>query len=171
MSVKAIVYTSETGFTAEYAELLSKKTGIPAMPLYEAERRLMHGAAIVYMGWLMAGKIKDFKKANKNFNVCAVCAVGLCETGSIINKVRDQNGLPPKMPVFTLQGGYAPEKLKGANKIIMNIVVKSLLKKIDKNPTKTEADYRMRKVLSVGGSFVSEDNLKAVVECLHKIAR
>lgn len=54
--MKAIVYTSNTGSTARYAELLGHETGLP---VYASEtRNLPAGAEIIYLGWIMAGEIK-----------------------------------------------------------------------------------------------------------------
>lgn len=39
MNPNAIVYTSNTGFTEQYARLLGEKTGLPVYPLSEAERK------------------------------------------------------------------------------------------------------------------------------------
>lgn len=36
MNAAAIVYTSQTGFTARYAALLAERTGLPCRPLKEA---------------------------------------------------------------------------------------------------------------------------------------
>lgn len=36
MNAAAIVYTSQTGFTAWYAALLAERTGLPCRPLKEA---------------------------------------------------------------------------------------------------------------------------------------
>ena len=38
--MKAIVYTSQTGSTERYAQMLSKATGVPAYPAKEASKRL-----------------------------------------------------------------------------------------------------------------------------------
>ena len=38
--MKAVVYTSQTGFTAWYARLLAEKAGLPAIPLERAAREL-----------------------------------------------------------------------------------------------------------------------------------
>ena len=37
MTASAIVYTSATGFTARYAQLLSRKTGLPCLALERAK--------------------------------------------------------------------------------------------------------------------------------------
>ncbi len=53
----AIVYTSNTGSTKRYAELLSQMTGLPAFAL--ATRRISSAnAGIIYLGWIMASGVK-----------------------------------------------------------------------------------------------------------------
>ena len=47
MELKAIVYTSNTGYTAQYAALLAKKTGLHAYTLEEAQGKLPDGAEII----------------------------------------------------------------------------------------------------------------------------
>lgn len=42
--ISAIVYTSATGSTAQYAQLLARKTGLPACALKEVRGRLPTGA-------------------------------------------------------------------------------------------------------------------------------
>ena len=39
--INAIVYTSNTGYTAQYARLLDEKTGMPVYSLDEAEKSLL----------------------------------------------------------------------------------------------------------------------------------
>ena len=41
MKIEAIVYTSMTGFTAQYANMLSNKTGLPAYTLAQAKEKLV----------------------------------------------------------------------------------------------------------------------------------
>ena len=41
MNTNAIVYTSNTGYTAQYAKLLGKKTGLPLYSLAEAGAKLI----------------------------------------------------------------------------------------------------------------------------------
>ena len=52
--MKAIVYTSKCGHTAEYAEILGNLTGLPIYSLKDAENNLENGTPIIYLGWLMA---------------------------------------------------------------------------------------------------------------------
>ena len=55
--IQAIVYTSNTGYTAEYARMLGEKTGLPVLTLNEAKKSLPVRAPILYLGWLMAGSL------------------------------------------------------------------------------------------------------------------
>lgn len=50
MKPNSIVYTSNTGFTRQYAMLLGEKTGLPVYSLEEAGQRLAPGNTIVYLG-------------------------------------------------------------------------------------------------------------------------
>ena len=90
MNAAAIVYTSQTGFTARYAALLAERTGLPCRPLKEARRR---------------------------FRTAAVCAVGMAAEVEEA-KLRRDNRLEG-VPLFYLRGGYAPEKLTGFYRAMM----------------------------------------------------
>lgn len=105
MKPNAIVYTSNTGYTAEYARLLGKNTGLPVYALSEAEGKLAGGNRIIYLGWLMAGSVQGYRKAAKRYHVQAVCGVGMGATGSQLQDLRKTNAFPEELPVFTLQGG------------------------------------------------------------------
>lgn len=48
--MKAILYTSNTGFTARYAELLGQHTGLPVYTLSQAKRTLPAHAEVIYLG-------------------------------------------------------------------------------------------------------------------------
>ena len=61
--MKAIVYTSQTGFTRKYAELLAEKVQLPALSSQEAQKVLPRDSEIFYMGWLAAGSVKGLDRA------------------------------------------------------------------------------------------------------------
>ena len=155
--MKAIVYTSNTGHTAQYAKMLGEKTGLPAYALKEAGKKLPKGAQIVYLGWLFANSIKDYQKAAKNYQVAALCAVGLCETGTAVEDVRKANGLGEQMPLFTMQGGMDKTKLRGIHKIMIGMLTKGLSQQAERS----ESDERMLQMLSWDASYVCQENLTA----------
>ena len=73
--MKVIVYTSNTGHTAEYSKILGAKIGLPVYALKEAKKKLQKGTEIIYLGWLFANNIKGYKKATKRYKISAICAV------------------------------------------------------------------------------------------------
>ena len=156
MKPAAIVYSSNTGHTRRYAEMLSNKTGLPAYDIKTAKAD--KSMPVIYMGWLMASTVKDLGKARKRFDVQAVCGVGLCTTGALLTEVRKAARIPADVPLFTLQGGMDRSKLKGMNKIMIDTLEKML--SISKKPS--EATSAMLELLKNGGNFVSEENLAEV---------
>ena len=163
MEPKAIVYTSNTGYTAQYAALLAKKTGLRAYALNEALEKVPEGSAVIYMGWIMAGKIQGFITAVKNYQVAAVCGVGMNPTGSQLPMVRQANGLGEDMPVFTLQGGLNMDKLHGCKKLILKIMGGSIGKQLMAKQDRTPEEDAILDMFRNGGDRVSMQNLKDVV--------
>ena len=70
--MNAIIYTTNTGSTARYAELLPCATGLPAYSLAEAKSAVSTGAEVIYLGWIMAGSIKGYAAAARRYRVRAV---------------------------------------------------------------------------------------------------
>ena len=163
MNANSIVYTSKTGYTAEYARLLGEKTGLPVYSLAEAEQKLAAGNRVIYLGWLMAGKVQGYKKAAKRYKVQAVCGVGMGGTGSQLQEVRKANAIPEKTPLFTIQGGFDIQKLRGVYKLMMTIMVKTAGKGLAEKQDRTPDEDVMLEMLTQGGSRVSADNLAEVL--------
>ena len=57
--MKAIIYTSNTGSTAEYAQLLGKELNLLVHSLQQAKNKVPAGSEIIYLGWIMAGGKTD----------------------------------------------------------------------------------------------------------------
>ena len=163
MKPTAIVYTSNTGYTAEYAHLLGQGTGLPVYALSEASGKLKSGEAIVYLGWLMAGKVQGYGKAAKRYSICAVCGVGMGATGSQMEDVRKTNALPASLPLFTLQGGFDMAKLHGIYKFMMTVMAKTMGKRLAVKADRTAEEDHMLELLTHGGSCVREEHLKDVL--------
>ena len=164
MTAEAIVYTSSTGFTREYALMLGQKTNLPVYSLQEASVKIARDSSVVYLGWLMAGKVQGYADAAKQYSVEAVCGVGMGSTGSQMEDVRKNNNIPDSMPVFTLQGGFDMNKLRGVYKMMMQVMKKTVGKKLAEKTDRTPDEEEMLDLLLHGGSRVSEENLAAVLE-------
>lgn len=161
--LRAIVYTSNTGYTAKYAALLGKRTGLPVFSLDEAGTGVKPGAEILYLGWLMAGGVKGYKAAAKKYAVRVVCGVGMGATGSQNDDVRTKNAIAKDVPVFTLQGGFDMNKLRGVYRFMMTIMAKTAGKSLAKKQNRTPDEDGMLKLLTHGGDCVSEENLRDVL--------
>lgn len=152
----AIVYTSNTGTTRQYALLLAKATGLPVHALAEAGD-LPQGTEIFYFGWLKAGSIQGYKKAAKRFQIKGVGAVGLSDSEKQVISVRAQNRLGD-LPFFLLMGGYDRTKLKGMDGFLMDRMTKFM----EKNAADPDQN-RMLILLKNGGSLVSRDRLAPIL--------
>lgn len=74
--MEAIIYTSNSGSTAKYAEMLSHELHLPTYNRKGAKQKVPAGAEVIYLGWIMAGKIKCYSKASGKYNIKAE---NLCE--------------------------------------------------------------------------------------------
>ena len=163
MKPSAIVYTSNTGFTAQYASLLGGETGLPVYSLEDALKSLPQSSPIVYLGWLTAGKVQGYDKAVTKFNLQALCAVGMAKCGSQMEDVRKSNNLPQGLPLFTLQGGFDLKKLRGVYKFMMLVMSKTVAKKLAAKPDRTPDEEDMLDLFQNGGNRVSLENLRPVL--------
>ncbi len=163
MKPSAIVYTSNTGFTAQYASLLGGETGLPVYSLEDASKSLPQSSPIVYLGWLTAGKVQGYDKAVTKFNLQALCAVGMAKSGSQMEDVRKSNNLPEGLPLFTLQGGFDLKKLRGIYRLMMLVMSKTVAKKLAAKPDRTPDEEDMLDLFQNGGNRVSLENLRPVL--------
>ena len=159
MTATHIVYESNTGFTARYAAMLSRKLNIPAAPLAQALKSLPAGTPVIHMGWLMASSVAGYKKAAKRFAIAAVIGVGLGDTGAQDDAARKACKLPAEVPVFTVQGGMELSKLRGPYKFAIKLLTKAMSAKKGRTP----GEDRMLALLIKGGDYVSEKELSAVL--------
>ena len=164
MKPNAIVYTSNTGYTEQYALLLGEQTGLPVYALEDAGKNLAPGSAVIYMGWLMAGKVQGYAKASGRYQVEAVCGVGMGATGSQIEDLRKTNSFPETLPVFTLQGGFDLTRLRGVYKMMMTVMARTVGKGLADKKDRSPEEDDMLDLMLHGGSRVRKENLTAVWE-------
>ena len=161
--ITAIVYRSNTGFTARYAGLLARAAGIPAYDLAQRREQPARGSRILYMGWLCAGRIKGLSGARGRYDVRAVCAVGMARPDQEMEeKLRRMNHLGG-LPLFYLRGGYAPGRVKG----IYKAMIAPMAASIAKRPAQTEEQRETQQALAQGADWVTPDQLDPVQIWLH----
>ena len=164
MKPNAIVFTSNTGHTEQYARLLGSRIGLRVFSLREAEKSLSAGTPIVYLGWIHASHVKGYADAAKRFRVCAVCGVGLCDTGTLLAEVRKATAIPAQTPLFTLQGGIDRSRLKGMNKLMISMLTKGL----SSQKQRTAQEERMLTLLQTDANYVCAENLNGIQRWFEK---
>ena len=111
----------------------------------------------------MAGKVQGYRKAAKRYSICALCGVGMGETGSQLEDVRKANALPAGLPLFTLQGGFDMTKLRGIYRFMMTVMAKTMGKRLAGKADRTAEENCMLELLTHGGNCVREEHLKDVL--------
>lgn len=162
--MNAIIYTTNTGSTERYAKLLAHETGLPAYSLAEAKKKVVSGTEVIYLGWIMASSVKGYAEAAKHYKVRAVCAVGMGQTGTQTDVVREKNNIPARIPLFTLQGNFNVKKLHGAYRLMMDIMIKTAGKGLANKQDRTPEEDDMLDMMIHGGERVSVDNLSTVLD-------
>jgi predicted alpha/beta hydrolase len=162
--MEAIIYESNTGFTQKYAKLLSLEADMPAYTVKEAKKELKKGTEVVFLGWIMGGKISGFKKVKHRYKVKCVAGVGMDnpknQTGEyLVKKNRIKN-----IPTYYLQGGFNMARLTGVYGFMMRTMLKSL--RMSKN--KTKDDIQFEKMISKGFDKVKKENLQLVMYEINK---
>ena len=159
MKPTAIVYTSVAGHTRQYAFMLGEQLGLPVYSLDAASAQLS-GRAVIYLGWIHASHVTGYSSAAKRLSVCAVCAVGLCDTGTLVAEVRRASSIPQDIPLFSLQGGIDRSRLKGMDKLMISMLARGLAAQKQRSPQ----DDRMLELLRQDRSYVRQENLAGILQ-------
>lgn len=165
--VKAIVYSSNAGHTEKYAKIISEKTGLPVYDLKEAKRNLKYEDPVLYMGWIKMGDVSGYISARAYFTIEILVCVGILENArgqkeEIIEKYNITD-----CDVFFIRGGFSMEKLKGANKLIMKIMLKKLENDRKNKPLSPENESQY-KILSEGEELSDPEILQPVISLIEK---
>ncbi len=161
--IKAIVYKSNTGHTKQYAEMLAEKTGLPVYDIKAAKKSLQKGIEIIFMGWLKIGKVIGLKSAASRYTVKAVAGVGMTAKEQFTD-ISSKNKIPQNVAVFSLNGGFEIEKLKGINKLMMKTMSIALTKALSTKHDLTEDEKMMFDLVSKGGNKVEPKNLDGIFD-------
>lgn len=161
--MNAIIYLSNTGSAERYAKLLAQETGLTAYSAAEAKKAISPGADVIYFGWIMAGSVKGYAAAAKRYNICAVCGVGMGQTGTQIQSVREKTSVPACIPVFTLQGNFNVKKLHGIYRPMMELMVRTAGRSLAEKPNRTAEEDDMLDMMLHGGERVRAENLAAIL--------
>lgn len=139
-----IIYTSQTGFTKKYSQWLADEMDAEVYDLKDAKKKeaAFFDAydAIVYAGWIMAGKVVKsdwfLGKANGwKGKRLAVMAVGGSPNDNPDVDVALKNMIPGDqsqyIKAFYCQGGFDYDKMKGPSRLAMKMFTSALKKQKD----------------------------------------
>ena len=158
-----IVYKSNTGFTQEYAKLLSRELGLPS---YELGRvpACHKGGEVIYLGWLFAGTVVGYKRCAKLYNVRCCVGVGMSPPSvELAEGLRATMKIPAGVGVFYVQGGFDINKLRGALKLIMKVKNKEIAARLNAKAELSEAERLTLEMTKGAASAVCRENLAEVV--------
>lgn len=165
--ISAIVYTSNSGYTAQYAKMLGQAIGLPVNDLSQ-----MHNPQpekeVIYLGWLMAGQVMGLKKALKMCKVRAICQVGMGPASRAASAALKAKLDMADVEVFTLQGGFDIKKLHGPYKWIMLLKCRQIKKLLEEKESLTEAQQMTYDMVTKGASNVKEENLQGIMDWYHQ---
>lgn len=152
--ISAIIYRSICGSTKRYAEMLSRITGLPALPLDKAESA---DGDVFYMGCVMEGRISSFTRAAEGLRIAGACAVGISKREqSTLAEIKRATGITDsRVRLFYARGALHPEKLCGARRLMLSGALKS---------AEMQGDGELAGLLRGGCDFVSEDNIRPAAE-------
>lgn len=148
-----ILYGSKYGSTRQYAEALSKQTGIPALR-YQDAPNLSDKKTIIYLGGLYAGGILGLSKTFRGFSLrdgqrLIIITVGLSDPAhpetreSIRRSLRGQisDQLLRAASVFHLRGGIDYQTLSRGHRLLMSLLFQSVRRTPEENRTAENQEF------------------------------
>lgn len=133
---RIVVYKSNTGFTAKYANWIAKELGCEAVELKKVKKAsLTQYDEVIYGGWIMANMVNGYNKIKDlNLKKVVVFGVGMSvPSDNVAQMMAEQNNIQ-KESFFYFEGGYNPKKVGCFKKMMMNMIKKSIEKKEEKTP-------------------------------------
>ena len=162
---KIVVYQSSTGFTAKYAGWIAEEMGCEAKPFKEVKAEELAGYdTVIYGGWIMAGMVSGYDKIKAlNLKNMIVFGVGMTVPSEEVSvRIAKQNQIPEDR-FFYFEGGYAPEKIGFFQKMMMNMIKKS----VEKKQEKTKEDIRMLETFQ-GKDRTSKEAIKQLIQLVNE---
>ncbi len=146
-----IVYSSKSGSSKQYAEILSEHTGIPAFAVGSEPK----GESVVFFGWLRKDTVIGLNHVERS-DLRAVCVVGLDDERRFSkDAIRKRNAV--NVPVYYLRGWIDRSKLNIIDKTVLNVV--SAVMKIK---GLNQYNQPIFDAMMEGGSFFDEKYLEPV---------
>lgn len=167
--ISAIVYASNSDYTAEYARLLGQATGLPVNDLHQIHTP-QPDEEVIFLGWLMADRVMGWPKANAFFRVRAVCQVGMGPASAAAAAARKEKlGLADDCAVFSLQGGFDIRRLRGPYRLMMQVKCRQIKKQLEEKAPLNPAQQLTYDMVTKGASAVCPENLRPVIDWYNSV--
>lgn len=170
---RAVIYTSQTGFTQKYARLLGERLSAEVITLDEAKKMpaesFADAEAIIYGGWLMAGKITGAEWFTEKISTWRGKKLVLFGVGGSPKESPDidkvlETALTDEQrqyaKVFYCQGGICYEKMKFFPRIILKMFTSMLRRRKDI----ADSDRAMAEMLTGSYDISGEEHIVPIVE-------
>ena len=133
---RIVVYKSNTGFTAKYANWIAEELGCEAVEFKKVKKAtLPQYDEVIYGGWIMANMVTGYNKIKDlNLKKVVVFGVGMSVPSDTVAQMIAEKNSIPRESFFYFEGGYDPKKVGFIKKMMMNMIKKSVEKKEDKTP-------------------------------------
>ena len=170
-----LLYSSKTGFTQRYAELIGKELDCPVRPWSDAPADLSQYSAVVFGSRLHAGSFDGWKKARKLLARRGAKKLVVFATGAMPNEAEEQirtvweQNLTQEergsIPHFYLQAGMCREKLGAVDRAMLSVAAWLIGRKKDKSAEAAAF------VDAIGRSYDISDAkyIQPVVNCLREL--
>ncbi len=155
--MKAVVYSSQTGFTEKYASWIGNRTGLPVYSIRESGKHLRKGDPVIFASHLSTRKLTDLRDVMHVFDVRYILSVGINRPDpKTASYLRAEQGIPDQIPYLMLYGGIERQKIRGMRRMMLTAMIRSLEKDRDRD----REDDNMLELLMNGGDWTSEDQLE-----------
>lgn len=165
--MKAIVYTSQTGHTQRYAQMLAERTGVPGIQPEGGRKELAAGRGDLLHGLADGrhGEGPPERHGPLYHPGAAIVGVSPQGNGDLWTEARINGGYSDSGGrLFYLQGGYAPEKLGFFYRMMMKPMAGSVVRQVQaRGEAATDQERRMAEIFQHGGDFVREEALDEIV--------
>ena len=160
---KIIVYSSNTGYTEQYAKLLGKTLELPSYKLGNVPE-CHKGAEVIFLGWLFAGTIVGYRKCARKYKIRCAVGVGMGPpVPELAEGLRAAMKVPSGVPVFYLQGGFDISRLQAPLKLVMKVKCREIAGRLSAKPELNEAEQATLEMTRGAASCVCAENLAEIV--------
>ena len=163
----AVLFTTVNGSSERYAKAISAALDVPAYPVPRAPD--LSGKDILYVGWVLSGKVTGLGEAAKKGNIRAVAAVGMAPVNPKTEDLyREMNPELQGKVLFCLQGAFHKKGLPFLLRIQVSGALKGAarqLQALKASRELTESEQRFLDTVTTGeGEPLSWDGVNEVID-------